>query len=163
MDTKKRSSEKVLIWVFVIVILVILGFIGKSLWLKRIVPQIDPNTYQAVFLDNGQQYFGHLMNVGSRHPYLTDVYYINAQPKDPENPAAEPKFQLVKRGNEIHGPQDAMYLNKEHILFWENLRPDSKVVNGIYQEKAQRAAGINAQQNAQPFPVPGPATAPVVK
>jgi len=32
--------------------------------------------YQAVFLSNGQVYFGHLAKVNSAYPELTDIYYL---------------------------------------------------------------------------------------
>ena len=32
---------------------------------------------------------------------------------------------------ELHGPEDRMYINREHVLFIEDLQPDSKVVQAI--------------------------------
>lgn len=80
-------------------------------------------------------------------PYLTDIYYVRTQGPMAENPAQQ-QFTLIKLGNEIHGPQDMMYFNWDRVLYWENLRPDSEVVKGIYKEKAQRA---------NPTPPPAPA------
>jgi hypothetical protein len=157
MDYKKKAGKYVT-WVILVVFLLIIGFIAKSLWLQRVLPKVNVEGYQAVFLDNGQQYYGHLTNMWSRYPYITDIYYINVQAKDPANPADQ-KMQLVKLGNEVHGPEDAMYLNKEHIVFWENLKSDSEVVKSIAKEKAQRASGIVPQQLA-PAPVAGTATTP---
>ncbi|MGO9677636.1 MAG: hypothetical protein ACLPW4_10335 [Candidatus Sulfotelmatobacter sp.] len=34
--------------------------------------------YAAVLLDNGQLYYGKLVNAGSNFPELTDVYYIQS-------------------------------------------------------------------------------------
>lgn len=135
MNESTRNLEKTITTVVLIVLLVLLVGIGVSVWKKRNVPSVDPNVYQGVFLVNNQQYFGHLKNLNTRHPYLTDVYYVQTQNLNP----AEQQFNLVKLGNEIHGPEDVMYLNWKNVLFWENLKPDSRVVRGVEQEKVQRA------------------------
>lgn len=134
MNESTRNLEKTITVVVLVVLLVLLVGIGASVWKKRNVPRVDPNVYQGVFLTNNQQYFGHLKNLGTRHPYLADVYYVQTQPINP----AEQQFNLVKLGNEIHGPEDVIYFNWKNVLFWENLKPDSRVVRGIEQEKLQR-------------------------
>lgn len=91
---------------------------------------IDKSSYQAVFLSNDQIYFGHLKNPGSDYLILTDVYYVKVN----ESGAG----QLVKLGQiEPHGPKDEMTINREHILFWENMRPDSPVVKTIQSMQLQ--------------------------
>lgn len=91
----------------------------------------EPDAYQAVFLGNDQIYFGHLKNMGSGYVLLTDVYYV----KIDENSVG----QLVKLGQiEPHGPKDEMVINKDHILFWENLRLDSPVVQTIQKMNAPK-------------------------
>lgn len=97
---------------------------------------IDDTTYQAVFLDNNQIYFGHLKNIDSQYPELTNVYYVqlteNAAANSKGNQKSIPTGRLVKLGEvEAHGPKDTMIINKDHILFWENLRPDSQIVQAI--------------------------------
>ncbi len=99
-------------------------------------PVIDGEAYQAVFFENGQEYFGHLKNIGTEYPYLTDIYYVQSRPSN-ENPT-ERKNTLVKLGGELHGPEDVMYFNWDKIVFWENLKSDSEVVRGIAKAKIQR-------------------------
>ncbi|MBI5413794.1 hypothetical protein HZA42_05615 [Candidatus Peregrinibacteria bacterium] len=143
--------------IIVLVLLVLLAAIGVTLWKSFYLPKVDSTTYQAVFLDNGQQYFGHLNGVGRYGPYLTDIYYVQSQMPASSNPADQ-KLSLVKLGKELHGPEDKMYLNWKHVIFWENLTADSQVVKGIAQEKLQRA---NPQAVA-PAPVaPAAPAAPV--
>jgi|SRR3989344_4562953 len=85
---------------------------------------IEPDAYQAVFLTNDQIYFGHLKNIDSDYLILSDVYYV----KIDDSGAG----QLVKLGAiEPHGPKDKMVINKDQILFWENIRLDSTVVKTI--------------------------------
>ncbi len=90
----------------------------------------DPNTYQAIFLDNNQIYFGHLKNTGSDYVVLSDVYYVKVN----EGGAG----QFVKLGaGEPHGPKDEMIINQDHILFWENLKIDSPVIKTIQDMQLQ--------------------------
>ena len=104
---------------------------------------IDSSKYQAVFLTNGQVYFGKLHRAGDYYK-LTNVYYLQAsQTKDgssnnPQQAAtASSGVQLIKLGNEVHGPEDAMIIDKAQVLFFENLKNDGKVVDSItkYQTK----------------------------
>lgn len=93
-------------------------------------PAIDRNKRQAVFLTNGQVYFGYLREVNREYVKLTDTYYLQvAQPLQPSQP--QQQISLVKLGNEIHGPEDDMYIPKSQIIFWENLKNDSPVVQTI--------------------------------
>lgn len=85
---------------------------------------IDPDAYQAVFLTSDQTYFGHLKNINSEYLLLSDVYYVRV--------TQDGSGQMVKLGAiEPHGPKDKMIINKEQVLFWENLRFDSQVVKTI--------------------------------
>ncbi len=103
-------------------------------------------SYQAVFLTNGQVYFGKLSANGDWIE-LRDIYYLQVTqqlqpaPTDAATPPAtntntQPNIQLVKLGSELHGPQDVMHIDKDKVLFWENMKDDSKVVEAIkkYQE-----------------------------
>lgn len=86
----------------------------------------DPSTYQAIFLSNDQIYFGHLKNWGRNSEYLllTDVYYVKI--------GEDSTGQLVKLGQiEPHRPTNEMVINREHVLFWENLSFNSPVVQTI--------------------------------
>ena len=89
--------------------------------------------YQAVFLDNGQVYFGKITHQKERYLKLEYIYYLQTEKKIPDDAVAENTndLSLVKLGNELHGPEDYMYINREHVLFIEDLRDDSKVVTAI--------------------------------
>lgn len=95
------------------------------------------SSYQAVFLANNQVYFGKLSNASSRYPTLKDIYYLRVsqqlQPQDPN--ATESQIQLVKLGSEIHGPTTDMKINRDQILFVEDLKSDSQVVKAILDQK----------------------------
>ena len=42
---------------------------------------------------------------------------------------------LVKLGDELHGPADKMEINRDQILFIEDLKPNSQVVMAIKNYK----------------------------
>ena len=106
-----------------VLFLVILGY-KLDLIVSAKKNLIDKKFYQAVFLSNDQIYFGHLSSIDSNHMRLKDVYYVKV--------SEDSIGHLVKLGqNEPHGPTNEMTINKEHILFWENLTPDSQVVKSI--------------------------------
>jgi len=92
--------------------------------------------YQAVFLTNGQVYFGHLQKrLGGDYVKLTSVYYLRVedQGQTATDATADTQSQvsIIKLGGEVHGPKDAMLINKDQILFIEDLREDSDIVRNI--------------------------------
>lgn len=148
----KKSSA-----VIVVVVFALLLFAG-GIWLRlKNVSSVDPNLYQVVFLDGNQHYFGHLKNFGTKYPYLTDVYYVKPGAPNPDKPGEQ--FTLVKMGNEIHGPDDVLYFNWEKMLFWQNLKPDSKVVKGIAEQKASQTGTV---VTPTPLFIPAQPAAPAV-
>ena len=93
--------------------------------------------YSAVFLTNGQVYFGKMYS-NSDVVDLRNIYYLqvnstnsNLQSGNTPSPSASPDISLVKLGNELHGPNDRMLINKSQVLFTESLKNDSKVVTAI--------------------------------
>jgi hypothetical protein len=104
---------------------------------------VDEAGYQAIFLTNGQVYFGKLDDVNSQYVKVTDIYYLQVQQADGKklqegDNNADPKISLAKLGGELHGPQDTMYISRDQVLFWENLqgKDKSKVVEAIEKYKA---------------------------
>ena len=93
--------------------------------------------WQAVFLSNGQVYFGKIMKENKEEIYLTDIYYLQVSSplQQDSQPAPRGELSLVKLGNELHGPEDLMIINKEHVLFTEDLRDDGKVVQAILRHQ----------------------------
>lgn len=139
-EKKKKLFIKKIIIVAVVVVLFAAGFAAYSL--KFADSDIKKNQYQAVFLTNGQVYFGKLSNSQSKYLKLQDVYYLQVQSDQKEAQAqnqqpaiGEP--QLIKLGEELHGPEDFMNISEDQVTFWENLKQDSKVVKAIQQYKTK--------------------------
>lgn len=122
-------------------------------------PAIVASDYQAVFLSNNQIYFGKVSNLNSQFPVLSDVFYLqvsqNIQPgqagsqnvkigkeNQPVPAAPQNELTLIKLGGEIHGPTDQIQINRDHIIFIEDLKNDSKVVVAIQQYKQQNPASV---------------------
>ena len=132
-----------------VVIVGVLGVIGLSFKVydlargldeRNSAKEIDHSTYQAVFLTNDQIYFGVLKNIDSLYPVLTDVYYVQLSGTSGEGSGqgSTPSGKIVPLGkSEPHGPTSKMIINRDHILFIENLRPDSSVLRIIQGLKSQ--------------------------
>ena len=149
-----KNSTKLVVVVLVIVVLVLAGVLLypmiKDKWDAK---KAEKETiYHAVFLSNGQVYFGQLAAKETKKSYvvLTDVYYLQlkqqqaqqqvqpAEGGEQQTQTAEektPEFTLVKLGQELHGPEDKMTINSEQVLFYETLKSDSNVMKAIKDNK----------------------------
>lgn len=91
---------------------------------------------QAVFLTNGQVYFGEFSQ-SAGVARLKNIYYLQVDQQqqvsqnDPTAATQEPDVKLIKLGNELHGPRDEMRINPAQILFVEDLKEDGKVAEAI--------------------------------
>lgn len=97
-------------------------------------PSVSQSKWQAVFLSNNQVYFGKLQNINSAYVALSDVYYLQTA-GDLQAEGASAKLNLIKLGGEVHGPEDTIYVPKSSILFWENMKDSSRVVQTIQSTK----------------------------
>lgn len=125
-----KFLKKIMILVLVLVFLAALFLLKDFLmgWRKNSADL----PYSAVFLSNGQVYFGKIEKQTDKEFLITNVYYLQLTgDAGAQSQLAETKFSLIKLGNELHGPTDELFINKAHVLFYENLRADSKVVESI--------------------------------
>lgn len=143
-DHRRKGSRELPKGKIAIALAALVIIIGLLLFFKPFSPAaglIDGSKYQALFFTNGQVYFGKLTTLPGDYYKLTDIFYIQAadSSKNPqetgESNDASP--QLVKLGEEIHGPDDAMIINRDQVLFFENLKKDGKVTDAITKYRAQ--------------------------
>ncbi len=130
-----------------VVILAIIGcgiyFIANYTGLKTSFPLLGDSLifkadWQAVFLTNGQVYFGKISKVDEGFLYLSDIYYLQVitlqntigQPPDVQT-QPEQRLTLIKMGNELHGPSDEIIINRDHVIIIEDLKSDGRVVQAI--------------------------------
>jgi hypothetical protein len=91
--------------------------------------------YQAVFLDNGQVFFGKVSDTAAPYLTLRDVYYVQTLVEKEQKKTAN---VLVKRGSEWHNP-DFMRINTKHVVVIEPVGPDSRVAQLIKEAKTAPA------------------------
>lgn len=145
-DKKKIFKRKIITIIIgaLLALAVLAG--GWFFYQSNVGQQIDNGKYQAVFFTNGQVYFGKLQKLNGDYFKLTDIFYLQAPaatPTDSKNPQLTTdqqaaNVQLIKLGNEIHGPDDAMVVNKQQVLFFENLKKDGKVTDSITKYHNQK-------------------------
>jgi hypothetical protein len=122
-------------------LLVAVGLVFAFFALQSGLGTVKKDRYQAVFLTNGQVYFGKINKMTDDTFVLNDIYYLQQaadvqKPEDKET-SAQNQLTLAKLGKELHGPEDVMYVERSQVLFWENLTKDSEVVKTIEKEKDQ--------------------------
>lgn len=95
--------------------------------------EINSKEYQAVFLSNGQVYFGKITDLNNKYLVLKSIFYIeNNNNSSNTTQTQNSNYTLRKLGTtELHAPQDKMVINRDTITFWENLKDSSQVVTKI--------------------------------
>jgi len=132
MAEPKTFWQKWLWWI--IAVIIILAVVFTFYWFNLLPFNLaGAAKYQAVFLANGQVYFGKLAGEKGDYMKLVNIYYLQVQQavQPAEKTAPQPDIRLVKLGSELHGPEDIMYVSKSQILFYEDLKDDSRVVQAI--------------------------------
>ncbi len=143
----KKGLKVAITLIIIIVVLALAGFLldkytslnllgtGESKPEAPLVYNID--NFYAVFLSNGQVYFGKVAETTDEFTLLENIYYLQVSNALQQVPPAEteqqPQLTLVKLGNELHGPEDYMKINNSHIVFVEALKNNGKVVEAINQ------------------------------
>jgi hypothetical protein len=101
-------------------------------WWDYTLPSLGHGSYQAVFLANGQTYFGRYYDRIGAYAKIEDVYYL--QQVAGSDPNAAPDTKLVRRGHELHGPASRMLVPKTAILFVEDLTDSSPIAQFMKQD-----------------------------
>jgi hypothetical protein len=149
-------SSKVLVVSLIVVAIIITVVLGLSaLGSLSSSSLVKTEQYQAIFLDNGQVYFGRLDDVNRDYVRLTDIYYLQVeqqiQPDQQTDDAAavddqQTRISLAKLGNELHGPEDEMFILRSKITFWENLKDDGQVTKAISEHVQNGGQAQDATQ-----------------
>ena len=140
-----REKRYTILWAVIILVVALLVltvfnglFGGSAKNFGRLSDWADFSKYQAVFLANGQVYFGKVTDANNQTLVLEDIYYLRSAKslqssdlKSATSTSETDNFSLVKLGNELHGPEDKMSINLSQVLFVEDLKYDSKVVEAI--------------------------------
>ena len=122
--------------------LVVLGGLVWWFFLRNIgIPSyVATDKYQVACLQSGECYFGKVTSVTSDVIVLKDVFYVQKSSQAAaldSKAAANNNLELIKLGNEVHGPEDMMVLTRSQVLYVENLKSDGKVtqtINSYHQQ-----------------------------
>lgn len=133
----------------VLVIAVLMSLVFAKNVSSREEAYIKKDQFQAVFLNGGQVYFGKIIDLNSRYLSMGNIYYLRVNQQvqpDQQNAASANDISLVKLGCELHGPEDAMVINREQIIFWENLKNDGQVAKAVAEYVKANPNGQNCEQ-----------------
>ena len=91
----------------------------------------------AVFMTNGQAYFGSIAEESDRQIVMTGIYYLQNKSGSQGDVANPSETSLLKLGSELHSPEDRMEIERSNVMFVEKLKEDGKVAKAIreYQKK----------------------------
>ncbi len=134
---KSRTKKPIIIAIIAVILL------GVVVAWQLLSSQIQSDKYQAVFLNNGQVYFGKLHGYYGSKPYMTEVHYFQANSQTAATESSSANQLLVKLGSEVHAPEGKIILNKDAIMFVENLTEESKVTEAIKKEAQSSDSSTN--------------------
>ena len=129
-------NNRMMSWILGLIIILGVAWVAFG---KGGMSTASSKDYKAVFLTNGQVYFGKVANENMKPLVMTDIYYLQVQQQLQQGQSADKQqqvnqqIQLVKLGNELHGPKDEMRINADQILLVESLKEDGQVVKTIHE------------------------------
>ena len=111
------KNNKVLVWAVVVLAVALAGVVVWQVWGGE-------SPLYAVYLSTGDLYFGTLVRV----PYfgLTNVYLLQVNAADQENPVSMQKFTNV-----FWGPEDFMKINRDEVVWMTRVSEESQLVSMI--------------------------------
>jgi hypothetical protein len=138
-DSKSNLAFLVILISSAILIVALALFIALTPGARQESSYVNKERLQAVFLNGGQVYFGRIRVLDNNFIRLTDVYYLRVNEElQPEGQASDAlrqqggaDIELVKLGCELHGPEDEMLINREQVIFWENLKEEGQVSQAV--------------------------------
>ena len=135
---KQKTRKPFMGGVVVIIVLVaIAGLAGYALNSKSLWSQKSQKKFHAVFLSNGQVYFGTIKQEDRENLTLENVFYVQMIDQqvpsevEGEAPRTVQVPQLVRKGDEFYGPANTIRINRDQITVVEELTEGSQVLKDI--------------------------------
>jgi hypothetical protein len=124
----RSALRRVLISLGVVVLIIVVALVAAAIVRattssNSLASAVNPNEYQAVFLTNGQVFFGRLTVPGNDYYYLHHVYYLSSRAG---TKAGQGALTIQKLTRDVHGPEDLVILSRSQVLYVENLRPNGR-------------------------------------
>jgi len=155
-----NTAKAVKMIVAVVIVVAIVLVVVKVCWTGyeavsgAPIASVSASNWQAIFLVNGQVYFGKVNSVSNKTLALSDIYYLQVVTKPLQttqqgatatpDQSGQQELTLIKLGNEIHGPTDRMIINRDQIVLTEVLKKDSRVVQAISKYVSDQKAAAPA-------------------
>ena len=118
-----NKLNKILL-VVVVLLLIVLGFV---MWKPNISKMFSGSSYYAVYMANGDLYFGKIAWYNSS--VLSDVRTIQRQEATGKD--QQPSWSLVKFSDVAWGPTGDLRINSKNVMWMTKLGDDSQVVKLI--------------------------------
>lgn len=93
--------------------------------------RVEASKYQAVYLANGQMYFGKLQNTDGDFLVIKTPYTVQSVAADSKATAEQSTTTLLKVSSQVYGPEESVAIKASQVTFWQNLRDDSKITQAI--------------------------------
>ncbi len=122
---KIRNISLVKLGVFILAIIFILWLI-ISFFVKM-------NSWKAVFLDNNQVFFGKFVTV----PFSSSITLHKTHYLKQNASSSADSIDIVSIKDNIHNPEDFMEISRNHILYSEQLKSGSIMVQALDREVAK--------------------------
>lgn len=132
-----RFAQVALLFSVTVLVVAVVWFLALGGGNKAENSYVDSKKLQAVFLNGGQVYFGNINDLNGKFLSMNNIYYlrVNQQVQPNQSQTSSNDISLVKLGCELHGPQDNMVINRDQIIFWENLKDDGQVAKAVAEYK----------------------------
>lgn len=128
----RRSRRKYFVGVtFLVALLLIAGAVYALRMNMGGQQMVDHSKYQVVYMANGQAYFGKLKNTMGEYLVIETPYTAQAVESADKTKATENTTTLLKVSAQVYGPEESIAIKSSQVLFWQNLRSDSKVSQAI--------------------------------
>jgi hypothetical protein len=123
---------------YVFIAILVLVLMGVGVWLgnRSVSNAVAESPYSAVYLSNGDMYFGELRWFPT--PHILNALHLE-RTTDANN---QQHLALVPLSKLFWGPTDEIYLNSKDIIFWTKVRSDSDVVR-VFQSLAGGGSGTD--------------------
>ncbi len=148
-----KSWLRIVSVVLLFCITVLIVALVWSIVLTKPTPEndfVNTSELQAVFLNGGQVYFGNITDLNGSYLRMNNIYYlqVNQQVQPNTSKNSNQQINLVKLGCELHGPEDEMVINRDQVMFWENLKKDGQVTKAVIKYHQQNPNGQKCDQPA---------------
>ncbi len=138
-----------------LVVVVVGGMLLYRMWIATpaLPSDLKDGGVKAVFIDNGQVYFGYVEAANKDFLRIKNPYYLQRQTvlqepvEEGKEATTRQQLSLTALGGDnlqLHAPEREMYVPWDTILYMEDLKEDSEVVKLITEDVAKVESGDSA-------------------